>query len=95
MINADMRFYNYSTIGEQNAYGQPTLNDNIKGSIKMAIYTFNQTIQDNIRYRDASYIGFTHSSIDDSYIIHLEEEKLKVLYVQPKGRYIQVFLKNI
>ena len=37
MINADMRDYNYFTLGEKDAYGQQTLSNTPTGKIKMAI----------------------------------------------------------
>lgn len=95
MINNDMRLYNYFTLGELDAYGQPTLSSDVQGQIKMAINISSQSIQDNIRYKDCSYVGLTHAKVDDTYVIEYGSERLKVLYVNPKGRYTQVFLKNI
>jgi len=96
MINTDMRdyvYYKYSA--EKNAYAQRTLDKEPKGEIKMAIYTSSQSIQANINYKNAAYIGFTHAPIDDTYAIQYGEEKLKVLYVNPQGRIKQVFLAKI
>lgn len=93
-----MRTYNYFTIGDINAYGQPqTISKDTTpdGQIKIAIYTSSQSIQDNINYKDCSYIGLTHAKVDDTYIIEYGEERLKVLYCNPIGKYTQVFLKNI
>lgn len=95
MINTDMRYYNYFTYGEDDEYGQPQLSEEVKGSIKIAINTTSQSVQDNINYKDATYIGLTHAAIDDTYVIQYGDEKLKVLYVNPKGRFKQVFLKEI
>jgi len=99
MISADIRVYNYFTLGKPNAYGQPQLpapDATPAGSLKMAIYTTSQSVQDNIRYKDATYIGLTQdANVDDTYIIQFDKERLKVLYVQPKGRYKQVFMKNL
>jgi hypothetical protein len=96
MINTVMRSYNYYTYGEKDKYGQKTLSTEPTGQIKIAIYTTSQTVQDNIRYKDASYIGLTLATgITDGCVIEYGEEKLKVLYVQPLGRFKQVFLKNI
>ena len=50
MINVDMRDYNYYLYGENNAYGQPQLSEEAQGTVKMAIYTISQSIQDNILY---------------------------------------------
>lgn len=94
MINADMRLYNYHTLGSIDAYGQPQLSENT-GLIKMAINITSQSTQDNILYKDASYIGLTQAPIDDSYIIQYGEERLKVLYANNKGRYTQVFLASM
>lgn len=96
MINADMREYGYYLYGDPNAYGQSTLSDELQGTVKLSINTTTQTVQDNIRYKDCTYIGLTHNKdITDKYVIQYGDEKLKVLYVNPKGRFIQVFLKNL
>lgn len=95
MINSDMRYYDYYTYSGTNEYGAPQLSEDIKGSIKIAIYNTSQSVTDNINYRDASYIGLTLAAVNDSQVIQYGEEKLKVLYIQPKGRYRQVFLKKI
>ena len=95
MINTEMRFYDYFTYGEKDEYGQPQLSEEIQGTIKMAINITSQSTQDNINYKDASYIGLTHAAIDDTYVIQYGPEKLKVLYVNPMGRYKQAFMKEI
>lgn len=95
MINANMRLYNYSTLGANNEYGQAANDGAIKGTIKMAINLTSISVQDNINYKDAKYMGLTKAPIDDSYIIHYGEEKLKVLYVYPQGKYKQVFMSEI
>ena len=95
MINADMHTYNYFTFGESNAYAQPQLSKDPVGTIKIAINLTSQTIQENINYKNASYMGLTFAPIDDTYVIEYGESRLKVLYVNPKGRYKQVFLAEI
>ena len=97
MINGAMRSYNYYTYQGKNNFGEQVVSyETPTGTVKMAIYTTNQTIQDNIRYKDATYIGLTLASgIDDNCVIEYGEEKLKVLYINPQGRFKQVFLKNI
>lgn len=95
MINTEMRFYDYFTYGEKDEYGQPQLSGETQGTIKMAINITSQSTQDNINYKDASYIGLTHAAIDDTYVIQYGPEKLKVLYVNPMGRYKQAFMKEI
>lgn len=95
MINTRMRIYNYSTFGAKDAYGQATNDGEIKGTIKMAISISSQSAQDNINYQDCNYVGLTTDELDDSYVIHFGKEKLKVLYVNPDGRYKQAFLKRL
>ena len=93
MINADMREYNFYTYGDQDGYGQPALSKDVQGTIKMAIYTTATAIQDNIAYQNASFVGLTNNSkVNDTYVIEFENNRLKVLYVQRKGRYTQVFM---
>lgn len=96
MINADMRFYEFLALGENDAYGQPTLSEEPKGSVKMAIYTTSTTVQDNVNYEDANYIGLTLSSLlDETCVVLYEGKKLKVQNVISDGRYNQVFMKKI
>ena len=95
MINTQMRAYNYYTLGTDNAYGQPQITANPQGTIRMSINITSQSIQDNINYKAATYIGLTFAPVDDTYIIEYGEQKLKVLYVNSLGRYNQVFLAEI
>lgn len=95
MINTDMRKYDYFTYGELDRYGQASLSETVKGAVKMAINNTSTSIQDNILYKEATYIGLTQSPIDDTYVIKYGDEKLKVLYVIPKGRFKQVFMVSI
>ena len=92
-------------LGEPDAYGQSTIikDENgepvIQGTVQMSINVTSQSIQDNINYHNANYIGLTHSRIltDKNLIIdeRISPEPLKVLYVNPMGRYCQVFLGTI
>ena len=95
MINANFRLYDYFTFGGDNGYGQPVLSDAPVGQVKMAIEISSHSIQDNINYKDAQYIGLTHANVEDTYVIAYGEERLKVLYVNDRGRLNQVFLKKI
>lgn len=96
MIYADMRYYDFLTFGELNDYGQPTISEEPVGQVKMAIYTVSQSTQDNVLYENATYSGLTNDAeIDDKYIILDGEERLKVLYVQPRGRYKQVYMARM
>lgn len=95
MINSKMHNYTYYLLGnDTDAYGQIPLNPNPQGTVKMNINIVSQSIADNVKYSQASYIGLTSDkNISDSYVIqYSEQEKLKVLYVNPKGRLKQVFL---
>lgn len=95
MINADIRPYNFYTFGEKNAYGEPQLSE-IQGSIKISINVISQSIGDNVNYKQATYIGLTRDAkVNDTYVIDYEGTKLKVLYVNPKGRLKQVFLSEM
>lgn len=95
MISNSMVDYNYSTFGEKNEYGQ-VVESQVKGTVKLAIYSLTNTIGTNIKYKDATYLALTHNkTINDSYVIHYGEEKLKVLYTIPAGRFNQVFLAEM
>ena len=95
MINADMRLYNYFTFGEKDEYGQAQLSKNPVGQVKMAINITSQSVQDNINYKDSQYVGLTHAKVDDTYVIEYGDERLKVLYVNPVGRFNQVFMSRM
>lgn len=98
MINANMRTYDYYTIKNKDSYGQdvlPAADATPDGQIKMSINITSQSVQDNINYENAQYMGLTLAPIDNSYVVSYGEEKLKVLYVNPQGRYKQVFLNRI
>lgn len=95
MISAQMKTYNYFTLGDNDGYGQPQLSTEPQGQIKMAINITSQSIQDNINYKDASYMGLTFYLLDDTYVIEYGDKKLKVLYVNPMGRYNQIFMAEI
>lgn len=95
MISTDMKIYNYFTLGDKNGYGQPTISEEPKGTIKMAIYISSQSTQDNINYENCNYVGLTtDKSMNDKMVIQYGNEKLKVLYVNPAGRFIQAFLQK-
>lgn len=95
MINAQMRNYDYFTFGENNAYGQPQLSDK-KGTIRMAIHFITEAIEENSFYSGANYIGLTlDSAVNSTYVIQYGDEKLKVLTVNPQGRYKQVSLSRM
>lgn len=93
MINTSMRLYDFFTLGTKGAYGQLTKSSQPVGSIKMSISLTEQSIQDNINYQNAKYVGLTHNNkVDSSYVIKYGDLLLKVLYVNPDGRYNQVFM---
>lgn len=95
MINGNMRLYDFSTIGTKDKYGQQLADYTVKGQVKMSINLTSQMTQDNINYKDANYMGLTMDNVEDTYIIHFNNEKLKVLYINPFGRFKQVYLKKI
>lgn len=95
MINADMRLYTYFTLGDKDSYGQQTVNETPAGQIKMCIDITTQSIQDNINYSNAEYLGLTFAEVKDTYVIDYFGKKLKVLYINPMGRLNQVFMKTI
>jgi hypothetical protein len=97
MIRADIKPYTYFTLGEEpDEYGQFIITPEPKGTIKIAIYTVSQATVDNIKYKQATYIGLTEDTeVNDTYIIEYGKERLKVLYVNGQGRYKQVFLSEV
>ena len=96
MISTNMHLYDYFVYGEDDGYGMPTLSEEVQGQIKIAINSASQSTQDNILYKDCTYVGLTNDqNVNDKYVISYGDLKLKVLYINPKGRYKQVFLKEM
>lgn len=96
MINADMKLYNYYVYEDADGYGQAQLSKDIKGSVRMAINITNQSTQDNIKYINCSYMGLTFdNSINDTFVIEYGNEKLKVEYINKRGRLNQVFMGEL
>lgn len=96
MINTQMRSYNYFTFGEKDAYGQARLSEEPVGTITMAINDVSTTIGETVKYKNSTYIGLTHDAkVNDAYVIEYGGQKLKVLYVNSKGRLTQVFMAEI
>lgn len=97
MINTNMRLYNYFTLGSEDEYGQPQILDKNavpEGQIKMTINITSQSVQDNVNYRDAEYVGLTYAAVTDKYIIQYGDEYLKVHYINPMGKMKQVFMQK-
>ena len=96
MVNADMRLYDYYRLMDLDEYGQHKAGTTPEGKIKIAINTLSQNTEASVLYQNATYIGLTtDAGVDDTYIIEMNEERLKVLYVSPKGRYKQVFMARM
>ena len=90
-----MKTYEYFTLGAKDEYGQDTLSTVATGTLKIAINITSQSVQDNVNYKNAQYVGLTQAKVEDTYVIKMNEESyLKVLYVNPMGRYTQVFLTD-
>lgn len=88
-----MRLYDYFLYEGEDSYGQPQLSEDVKGQVKMSIFVANQTIKDSVAYSGTDYTGLSNNAeINDKYVIAYGSERLKVLYVNPMGRYKQVFL---
>lgn len=95
MINNEMRLYNYYTFGDKDEYGQPALSVEPVGQARIAIFLSTQTVQDNINYSSANYVGLTHALLDDSCVIDFGGKLLKVLYIDTKSRYKQLYLAEL
>lgn len=96
MIANSMREYNFYTLGEDDAYGQPQIDTLIpRGEVRMSVNLASQNTTDNILYADCEYVGLTHANVEDTYIIEYGTERLKVKYINPAGRYKQVYMVRI
>lgn len=97
MISAKKREYDYYQYDAVNGYGQPMLSEDIKGTIKMAIFNVSKAVQDGTVYSAEEYIGLTNDKgINDTYVIQYGDIKLKVLYTIPAPRLkVQVFMEKM
>lgn len=99
MIFSNMRLYDYYLVSMNEEYGQEVLPEaeaEAAGQVKLSIYPTSTGTQENILYANCSYVGLTYDAeIDDRYIIQYGEVRLKVMYIQPIGRYKQVFMKRV
>lgn len=95
MINIEMKTYNFYTLGENDAYGQPKVSTTPTGSLVMAIYPITHSIGDNVIYSNATYMGLTRELVNDKYIFDYRGMRLKVLYVQELGRFKQVYMAKM
>ena len=87
MINAQMTEYKYYPMKED---------EGSFGTILIAINLINQAVSDNPLYTNSTYIGITfNKEISDKHIIKYGNQKLKVLYVNPIGRYKQVYMATM
>lgn len=95
MINTNMKSYDYYVLDNNDEYGQPVAvaaSDKIKMSINLA----SETVQESPLYSGAQYVGLTlNKDVSDKYIIQYGTDKLKVLYVNPEGRFKQVFMSRM
>jgi hypothetical protein len=88
-----MKIYSYTVVDfKADEYGQRSVGTREYGQIPMAINLTSQTVRDNINYKDAQYIGLLPKAYPtdgfDRIVINYENgKKLKVLYVNPFGRY--------
>lgn len=94
-----MRLYNYWLISQNEKYAQeiyPSKEAAAAGQIKMSIFPTSTGTQDNILYNNCSFVGLTHDAgVNEKYVIEYNKERLKVAYVQPMGRYKQVFMRRV
>lgn len=99
MINANMREYDYFLISaETNSYGQHTLikDENgeplTQGTIKISISIASQSVNENITYKGANYVGITQDkNLSDHYVISYQGRLLKVQYIT-EGRFRIAYL---
>ena len=96
MINADMRDYDYYLYEDENAYGQAQLSETAKGTIKMAVNVSSERGGEHVGVEGAEFTGLAYdANISSKYVIQYGNDKLKVLYVNPKGRFKQVFMARM
>lgn len=94
MIANTMRLYEYRLLETNNDYGTSDISE-VKGQVKLSINLLNQQVSEEAIYKSAQFIGLTQDkNIDDTYFIEYDNMLLKVLYINEKGRYRQVYLQR-
>lgn len=91
-IASRMKNYGVAGFGELDAYGQKKKPTKPTRYITADIEILSQQINDTVLYKDAEYIGISHDTLTDQDYVFYEDEILKVLYVNNKGRYNQFFM---
>ena len=90
----DYDYYTYSSA--QNEYGEKTVMSTKAGTVSIAIYLYTQNIVSNIKYKDAQYIGLTESAaLTESCVVACGDKRLKVLYINPVGRWRQGYMQEM
>lgn len=92
VINRDMREALVYVLGENDEYGQPTLNPENPIKITLTFGLFNHSPVEDPRYQDVMYTGLTTYNLTDKNVIQIGDSKFKVKFVNPFGRLNQVFL---
>ena len=94
VINRDMRQAQVYTIGENDEYGQPTLNPENPITIQLTFGLYNHSPVEDPRYQDVMYTGLTHYNLTDKNVVQIGDAQFKVKFVNPYGRLNQVFLTD-
>ena len=97
MINAKMKKYDYIIYDGENEYGEPVTNEEVVGTVTMAIFNLAKMLNNNITYLTEEFVGITYDkNINDKCVILVGEERLKVKYISetPRNK-IQVIMERI
>lgn len=95
MITRNMRFYDVYTYGEEDEYGQAKLSELPIGRAKVCVEVASQAVRESIAYSGTQYIGLTNDTLDDTCVLELDGKRLKVLYVNNRGRKNQLYLSDM
>jgi hypothetical protein len=92
VINRDMREALEFSLGEEDEYGQATLDEENPITVHLTFGLYNHREVEDVRYQDVEYCGLTYDNITDNNVLLLDNKKYKVKFVNPYGRMKEVFL---
>lgn len=94
MINREMRKANLITYAPGvDEYGQPRKGEQSKRDIELTFRIYSHSPVEDIRFNEVTHTGLTaDKTITDTNAIELEGKTYNIKFVNPEGRFAQLFM---
>lgn len=73
-------------------YGQEGINPINQTPIEITFGIYKHQPTEDIRFQNVEYVGLTKASVNDSQAIKIGDKEYKIQFVNPFGRYKEVFM---